>query len=151
MSGFTHGFRDLYPRDVITTSAGMQEIILDGYLMCFVFEGSLDSQYLGKNSSPRLTASQFFINQWSVSYRLWSEGLRYALTHLEGKNAEKIGLEEGRSSRDQVKKNNACKETTGENGVARKGNGRREGEKWPAVQVRKPYSKKNREKLESES
>lgn len=107
----------------------MQEIILDRYLTRFVFEGSLDSQYLGENSSPWLTASQFVINQQSVSYGLWSEGLRYTLTHLEGKNAEKIGLGEGRSSRDQVKKNNACKETTGKNGVPRKGKGRREGEK----------------------
>lgn len=52
MSAFTHNFIDLYPHDVITTSAGMQEIILDRYLMRFVFEGSLDSQYLGDNSSP---------------------------------------------------------------------------------------------------
>lgn len=29
----------------------MQEIILDRYLMCFVSEGSLDTQYLEESSS----------------------------------------------------------------------------------------------------
>lgn len=55
----------------------MQEIILDRYLMCFVFEGILDTQYLQENSSVWLTASQLIINQRSVSYSLRSEGLRH--------------------------------------------------------------------------
>lgn len=68
----------------------MQEIIPARYLMCFVFEGGLDTQYLEKNSFLWSTASQLIINQQFVSYSLWSEGLRHALTHLEGKKVQQM-------------------------------------------------------------
>lgn len=56
--------------------------MLDRYLMCFVFEGSLETQYLEENCSLWLAVSQFITNKWSVRYSLWGEGLRHLHYHI---------------------------------------------------------------------